>query len=278
MRSAGEQDSSLPSHYPNMPQTIAVLDFGSQYTQVIARQDPRVPGLLQDLPLLDARRRRSGGRRDRDRALRRAELRLLAERAHPRQAESSRLGVPVLGICYGIQLMGHMLGGKVARGERREYGHGTLEVRTRGRLFSGLPKKLRVWNSHGDKLMKLPPGFAAIGRTENSPYAAIEDLRRGFYGIQFHPEVFHTERGIDILNNFLVGRLPGQAGLDDQGLHRARRPGDPGGGGQVARHPGPVGRRRLLGRGRPDPQGDRPPAHVRLRRQRAPAQGRAGDG
>jgi GMP synthase (glutamine-hydrolysing) len=113
--------------------------------------------------------------------------------------------VPVLGICYGLQLMGHMLGGKVARGERREYGHGTLVVLRRGRLFAGLPKKLRVWNSHGDKLMKLPPGFAAIGRTENSPYAVIENYRKGFYGIQFHPEVFHTERGIEVLQNFLAG-------------------------------------------------------------------------
>jgi GMP synthase (glutamine-hydrolysing) len=74
-----------------------------------------------------------------------------------------------------------------------------------GRLFAGLPKRLRVWNSHGDKLMKLPPGFRTIGRTENSPHAAIEDVKRGFYAIQFHPEVFHTERGTDILHNFLVG-------------------------------------------------------------------------
>jgi GMP synthase (glutamine-hydrolysing) len=99
--------------------------------------------------------------------------------------------------------MGHLLKGKVAPGERREYGHGTLEVHRRGRLFAGLPRKLRVWNSHGDKLMRLPPGFTAIGRTENSPYAVIEDYRRSLYAIQFHPEVFHTERGVDVIRNFL---------------------------------------------------------------------------
>jgi GMP synthase (glutamine-hydrolysing) len=115
------------------------------------------------------------------------------------------LGVPVLGICYGLHLMGHLLGGKVVKGTQREYGHGILHVGRRGRLFAGLPSKLKVWNSHGDKLTRLPPGFEAIGRTENAPYAALEDRKRGFYAIQFHPEVFHTERGTDIIRNFLVG-------------------------------------------------------------------------
>ena len=115
------------------------------------------------------------------------------------------LGVPVLGICYGIQLMGRLLGGTVARGERREYGNGTLRIQRPGRLFAKLPRQLTVWNSHGDKLTALPPGFVAIGTTENSPFAAIEDRRRSFFGIQFHPEVSHSERGVDVLRNFLVG-------------------------------------------------------------------------
>jgi GMP synthase (glutamine-hydrolysing) len=114
------------------------------------------------------------------------------------------LGVPVLGICYGIQLMGKLLGGRVAKGDRREYGHGTLRVTKPGRLFSKLPRKLKVWNSHGDKLIALPSGFVAIGSTENSSFAAIEDRNRNFFGIQFHPEVFHTEHGVDVLRNFLV--------------------------------------------------------------------------
>ena len=115
------------------------------------------------------------------------------------------LGVPVLGICYGVQLMGHFLGGKVALSKAREYGHGHLTVKRPGRLFAGLPRKLRIWNSHGDKLTRLPPGFVATAISENSPYSGIEDTKRGFYGIQFHPEVFHTERGVDMIRNFLVG-------------------------------------------------------------------------
>jgi GMP synthase (glutamine-hydrolysing) len=186
-----------------MPQTIAVLDFGSQYTQIIARrirecqvfskiyhystpaQTLRSEGVIGIIL--------SGGPSS-----------VFSKDAPIPDPAIFNIGVPVLGICYGLQLMGHLLGGKVAKGKRREYGHGTLEIKRRGRLFGGLPRKLRVWNSHGDELMKLPPGFTAIGRTENSPYAVIEDLRRNIYGIQFHPEVFHTEHGIDVLRNFLV--------------------------------------------------------------------------
>jgi len=111
----------------------------------------------------------------------------------------------MLGICYGVQLMGHFLGGKVAPGKAREFGHGVLTVKRPGALFQGLPRQLRVWNSHGDKLTRLPPGFQATGTTENSPFAVIEDRRRRFHGIQFHPEVFHTERGVDVIRNFLLG-------------------------------------------------------------------------
>src|SRR5579884_201621 len=186
-----------------MAQTIAVLDFGSQLTQVIARrirecsvysriyhyttsaETLRADGVIGIIL--------SGGPQS-----------VYAKNApHPDRAIFS-LGVPVLGICYGVQLMGHFLGGHVAQSQAREYGHGVLTVKKPGRLFAGLPKKIRVWNSHGDKLTRLPPGFSAIGTTENSPYAAIEDARRHFYGIQFHPEVFHTERGVDVIRNFLV--------------------------------------------------------------------------
>lgn len=187
-----------------MPQVIAVLDFGSQLTQVIARRirecevysriyhystpasklrDDGVAGIIL-----------SGG----------PQSVYSANAPHP-DPEIFRLGVPMLGICYGVQLMGHFLGGKVAHSKAREYGHGVLTIRRPGRLFKGLPRKVRVWNSHGDKITRLPPGFRAIGTTENSPFAAIEDARRGFFGIQFHPEVFHTERGVDMIRNFLLG-------------------------------------------------------------------------
>lgn len=187
-----------------MPQTIAVLDFGSQLTQVIARRirECQVYSRIYHYSTPAAKLREdgvagiilSGGPQS-----------VYAKKApHPDKA-IFELGVPVLGICYGVQLMGHFLDGVVEHSKAREYGHGVLTIQKPGKLFAALPKKLRVWNSHGDKLTKLPPGFRAIGTTENSPFAAIEDVKRHFYGIQFHPEVFHTERGVDMIRNFLLG-------------------------------------------------------------------------
>jgi len=187
-----------------MAQTIAVLDFGSQYTQVIARRIRECEVFSKIYPYATTAETLradgvigiilSGGPSS-----------VFSRQAPLPDARIFELGVPVLGICYGIQLMGRLLGGEVARGDRREYGHGSLVIQKPGRLFSGLPKRLKVWNSHGDKLTKLPPGFVSIGTTENSPFAAIEDRKRNFFGIQFHPEVSHTERGGDVLRNFLVG-------------------------------------------------------------------------
>ena len=187
-----------------MAQTIAVLDFGSQYTQVIARRirECQVYSKIYHYTTPAAQLRQdgvigiilSGGPSS-----------VFAKNAPLPDRGIFELGVPVLGICYGIQLFGHLLGGKAAKSDHREYGHGILTVKKPGRLFAGLPRRFRVWNSHGDKVIKLPPGFQAIGVTENSPFAAIEDRRRNFYGIQFHPEVFHTERGAEVIRNFLVG-------------------------------------------------------------------------
>ena len=187
-----------------MSQTIAVLDFGSQLTQVIARRirECEVYSKIYHYSTPAAKLREdkvagiilSGGPQS-----------VYARQAPHPDKTIFELGVPVLGICYGVQLMGHFLGGTVAHSKAREYGHGVLTVRRPGRLFAGLPRKVRVWNSHGDKLTHLPPGFRAIGTTENSPYAAIEDAKRNFFGIQFHPEVFHTERGVDMIRNFLLG-------------------------------------------------------------------------
>ena len=187
-----------------MPQTIAVLDFGSQLTQVIARRirECQVYSKIFHYSTSAAKLREenvigiilSGGPQS-----------VYAKSApHPDRA-IFELGVPVLGICYGSQLLSYFLGGVVAHSKAREYGHGHLTIQKPGKLFAGLPRQLRVWNSHGDKITKLPPGFRAIGTTENSPYAAFEDLRRNFYGILFHPEVFHTERGVDMIRNFLLG-------------------------------------------------------------------------
>ena len=186
-----------------MAETIAVIDFGSQYTQIIARRirESQVYSKIYHYSTPAATLRAdgvvgiilSGGPSS-----------VFSKNAPIPDKALFELGVPVLGICYGIQLMGHLLGGKVAKSDHREYGHGNLSVKKPGKLFKGLPKKLRVWNSHGDRLIQLPPGFVAIGTTENSEFAAIEDPKRHIYGIQFHPEVFHTERGVDILKNFLI--------------------------------------------------------------------------
>jgi GMP synthase (glutamine-hydrolysing) len=187
-----------------MPQIIAVLDFGSQYTQVIARRirECQVYSKIYPFATTAAQLKAdgvigiilSGGPSS-----------VFAKTAPIPDRAIFELGVPVLGVCYGIQLMGHLLGGTVSQSAHREYGNGTLTIQKAGRLFAKLPKKLRVWNSHGDRLIALPPGFAAIGTTENSEFAAIEDRKRNFYGIQFHPEVFHTERGIEVYKNFLFG-------------------------------------------------------------------------
>ncbi len=187
-----------------MAQTIAVLDFGSQYTQVIARRirECQVYSRIYHFTTPAAQLRQdgvigiilSGGPSS-----------VFARSAPLPDRGIFELGIPVLGICYGIQLFGHLLGGTTAKSDHREYGHGTLTIKRPGRLFAGLPRRLRVWNSHGDRVIELPPGFKAIGVTENSPFAAIEDQRRNFFGIQFHPEVFHTERGVDVIRNFLVG-------------------------------------------------------------------------
>src|ERR1700712_6056186 len=188
----------------SMPQTIAVLDFGSQLTQVIARRirENQVYSKIYHYATPASTLREegvvgiilSGGPQS-----------VYAKTAPHPDPEIFKLGVPVLGICYGVQLMGYFLGGKVALSKEREYGHGHLTIKKPGKLFAGIPRKLRIWNSHGDKLTQLPPGFVATAVSDNSPFAGIEDVKRGLYGIQFHPEVFHTEHGVDVIRNFLVG-------------------------------------------------------------------------
>lgn len=183
-------------------QTIAVLDFGSQYTQVIARRirECNVYSRIYSYKTTAKQLQKdgvigvilSGGPSS-----------VLAANAPMADKKIFNLGVPVLGICYGVQLIAHLLDGKVEKSSEREYGHGTLSISKKGGLFRGLPNKLRVWNSHGDRLAKIPTGFQAVASTENSSFAAIADEERRIYGIQFHPEVDHSEGGINILENFL---------------------------------------------------------------------------
>jgi GMP synthase (glutamine-hydrolysing) len=124
------------------------------------------------------------------------------------------LGIPVLGICYGLQLIGRQLGGEVDAAARREYGHAELEIDDRTDLFAGIAEgkpSTRVWMSHGDHLTKIPPGFTPIGHTANAPICAIRDADRKVYAVQFHPEVVHTEEGKGVLRNFLF-RICGARG------------------------------------------------------------------
>lgn len=188
-----------------MNEQVVLLDFGSQYTQVIARRIRELGVystiLRYDTPpatILEAGARGvilSGGPA--------SVYAPEAPQAHPGVFQ---MGVPVLGICYGSQLLAHGLGGKVEKGLKREYGKGALSIRDPSSpLFAGLPARFQVWNSHGDKLTRLPEGFRPVATTENSEFAAIEDRGRRLYGIQFHPEVAHTAHGRELLANFVHG-------------------------------------------------------------------------
>jgi GMP synthase (glutamine-hydrolysing) len=185
-----------------MAQTILVLDFGSQYTQVIARRIREQSVYSQVLPhnsSLNAIKAAnpvgiilSGGPAS-----------VLSKGAPLPHKQIFSLGVPILGICYGLQLMGKLLGGEVKKCERREYGRSELIITKAGKLFNGLPKSLTVWNSHGDAIVKIPKGFQGIACTENSQFSAIEDSKRKFFGLQFHPEVEHSQLGVEVIKNFL---------------------------------------------------------------------------
>ena len=188
-----------------MTEQIVILDFGSQYTQVIARRvrECNVYSIIlrYDTPAADIAAMKPSGL-----ILSGGPSSVYAPDAPLPDRDIFTLGVPVLGICYGVQLFAQFLGGRVEKGLKREYGKGALQVRDSFcPLFANLPETLQVWNSHGDKLTRLPPGFVATAVSDNSPFAGIEDRKRGFYGIQFHPEVFHTEHGVDMIRNFLVG-------------------------------------------------------------------------
>jgi len=185
-----------------MPQTIIVLDFGSQYTQIIARRIREANVFSKVIPF-DTPVKQLESLSPSGIILSGGPASVLAKDSPKPDPALFRMGLPVLGICYGLQLMGNMLGGKAETSELREYGRGELKTIRKGRLFKGLPSKFIVWNSHGDRLSKLPKGFRAVASTENSEFAAIEDSKRRFYGLQFHPEVEHTDGGRELLHNFL---------------------------------------------------------------------------
>jgi GMP synthase (glutamine-hydrolysing) len=189
---------------------VVILDFGSQYTQVIARRvrESRVYSEILPFHFGPEQVRATGARGI---ILSGGPASVFGKDAPQIDPGIFRMGLPVLGICYGIQLMASHLGGSVEFSDSREYGPGTLSVVKESPLFEGLPSKLQVWNSHGDKITQIPPDFEAVASTENSSYAAIQNLEKSLFGLQFHPEVAHTPLGKDILENFLYracGCLP----------------------------------------------------------------------
>ncbi|HWN95112.1 MAG TPA: glutamine-hydrolyzing GMP synthase [Methylomirabilota bacterium] len=188
-----------------MNEQIVILDFGSQYTQVIARRIRECSVystiLRYDTPAKDIAALKPSGL-----ILSGGPSSVYAKDAPLPDKAIFDLGVPVLGVCYGLQLLANFLGGKVERGDKREYGKSLLTVKDNSSsLLKGLPPTLQVWNSHGDKLTKLPTGFQPIAVTENSDYAAVEHRRKRMFGLQFHPEVVHTPRGKDLIANFVHG-------------------------------------------------------------------------
>jgi GMP synthase (glutamine-hydrolysing) len=188
-----------------MNEQIVILDFGSQYTQVIARR-VRECSVYSTIVRYDTSASQIAAMRPKGLILSGGPSSVYAKDAPLPDKAIFRLGVPILGICYGVQLLAQFLSGKVEKGQKREYGKGTLTVNDRDcALFRHLPKELQVWNSHGDKLTRPPKDFVVVATSDNSDYAAIEHPRKKFFGLQFHPEVAHTPRGKEILSNFVHG-------------------------------------------------------------------------
>jgi GMP synthase (glutamine-hydrolysing) len=181
---------------------VIVLDFGSQYTQLIARKIRELGVYCEIHPYnLSLERIRSlnpigiilsGGPKS------------VAESNAPLcDKEIFDLGIPILGICYGLQLIAHFFGGEVEKAEKAEFGKAKMMIERKDPLFDGVESETTVWMSHKDRVKKLPNRFFTIAKTENSPYAAIRSEDKKIYGVQFHPEVHHTEKGKEILRNFL---------------------------------------------------------------------------
>jgi GMP synthase (glutamine-hydrolysing) len=181
---------------------ILILDFGSQYTQVIARRIRECQVYSEivrfDMPAAEVAALKPNGL-----ILSGGPASVYDKGAPHPDPQIFSLGIPSLGICYGLMLMAHHLGGQVVFTGRREYGAGILHIKPGSELLNGLGNQLDVWNSHGDEVTALPKGFRATGTTEGCDFAAVEDRQRKLYGLQFHPEVAHTPRGKEILQNFL---------------------------------------------------------------------------
>ena len=199
----GEQPAAAtPAAVPTRPETVVVLDFGSQYSMLIARRVRECNVYCEVLPH-DAPWRKVKRLQPKGFILSGGPASVYGENAPLAQPYVFESGLPVLGICYGMQALVHQLGGRVSPGDRQEYGHSIIYQGVRDApIFEGLPPSMPVWMSHADRVVDLPPGFRALAHSDNSPVAVMGN-DRGIIGLQFHPEVVHTPHGKTILRNFL---------------------------------------------------------------------------
>ena len=183
-------------------ETIIVLDFGSQYTQLIARRIRENKVFCEIIPF-NQKTETYKHKNPKGIILSGGPSSVFDQNAPFCESEVFKLGVPILGICYGLQLLGKIFGGEVERSKRREYGKAIIKIDNHEDLFSEVGDQTTVWMSHGDHLSQLPKGFEVLAHTENIPLAAIRDKEKKIFGLQFHPEVVHTQEGKKIIRNFL---------------------------------------------------------------------------
>ena len=183
-------------------QRIVILDYGSQYTQLIARRI-REQQVFSEIIRFDTPAAKLRENMPQGIILSGGPNSVFEEGAPGIDPEIFNLGVPVLGVCYGMQLMSQQLGGAVEPGTEREYGKTEMKTEPGNELFAGLPEQFIVWMSHGDRVSRIPEGFKVSATSANCPYAAIRNEEKRFYAIQFHPEVVHTQHGNQIIGNFL---------------------------------------------------------------------------
>jgi GMP synthase (glutamine-hydrolysing) len=181
---------------------VAILDFGSQYTQLIARRTREASVYCEILPP-DAKIENMKKHRLKGIILSGGPSSVYQKRAPTCDPKIFELNVPILGICYGMQLGAKILGSKVSASADREYGRTDLVIKDNEKIFRGVPRETQVWMSHGDKVEATSKEFAALASTKNCPWAAVRHKKRPFYGVQFHPEVAHTPFGVQIIRNFL---------------------------------------------------------------------------
>jgi GMP synthase (glutamine-hydrolysing) len=198
-----DRSTGQPPSFSTRHDTVVILDFGAQYSQLIARRVREANVYCELLPW-DAPPEKALALRPQGFILSGGPASVYGSDAPSLPGYVLAGGQPVLGICYGMQLLAHSLGGRVAPAGEREYGPAELAVTdVSSPLFAGLPPVMRVWMSHGDRIETLPSGFSVVATTENSPVAAMGHRERGLYGVQFHPEVTHTPLGGEVLGNFL---------------------------------------------------------------------------